>query len=58
MPQNIIFVQMKKSKRSYALKNGANRLVIGRDLIRGEGDIVERVAKNYTRILEDIGVEV
>lgn len=39
-----------------ALENGANRLVIGRDLIRGDGDIVERVKKNYAKILEDIGV--
>jgi len=49
--------QARVTTPSQALKNGANRLVIGRDLIRGEGDIVERVAKNYTRILEDIGVE-
>ena len=50
--------QARVTTPSQALKNGANRLVIGRDLIRGEGNIVERVTKNYTRILEDIGVEV
>lgn len=37
-----------------ARKHGANRLVIGRDLTRGEGDIVERVKTNYARILDNI----
>ena len=37
-----------------ALNNGANRLVIGRDLIRGQGSVVERVQRNYEKILENI----
>lgn len=37
-----------------ALDAGATRLVIGRDLIRGEGDIVDRVKTNYQKIIEDI----
>lgn len=37
-----------------ALENGANRLVIGRDLTRGEGDIVERIKRNYDKILSNI----
>lgn len=37
-----------------ALANGADRLVIGRDLIRGEGSIVERVKRNYEKIIENI----
>ena len=37
-----------------ALENGANRLVIGRDLIRGDGDLVDRVKQNYEKILENI----
>ena len=37
-----------------ALRNGADRLVIGRDLIRGNGDIVGRVKANYQKIIENI----
>lgn len=37
-----------------ALENGASRLVIGRDLIRGKGDIAERVKHNYERIVQNI----
>lgn len=37
-----------------ALSAGANRLVIGRDLTRGEGDIVARVKQNYCKILSNI----
>lgn len=37
-----------------ALKHGANRLVIGRDLTRGDDDIVERVKRNYAKILDNI----
>jgi orotidine-5'-phosphate decarboxylase len=37
-----------------ALSSGADRLVIGRDLTRGEGDITERVKRNYEKILENI----
>ncbi len=37
-----------------ALANGADRLVIGRDLIRGDGDITERVRANYQKILDNI----
>ena len=39
----------------HTLKKGAaDRLVIGRDLIRGEGDIVDRVKINYVKILDNI----
>ena len=37
-----------------AFANEADRLVIGRDLIRGEGDIVSRVQANYQKILDNI----
>lgn len=37
-----------------AISNGADRLVIGRDLTRGEGNIVERVERNYDKILANI----
>ena len=37
-----------------ALNNGSTRLVIGRDLIRGEEDIVTRVRGNYDKILTNI----
>lgn len=37
-----------------ALANGANRLVIGRNLTDGEGEIVERIKRNYARIVENI----
>ncbi len=37
-----------------ALQAGANRLVIGRDLTRGDGDIIERIKRNYNRIVENI----
>lgn len=37
-----------------ALNAGANRLVIGRDLTRGDGDIVERVKRNYEKIVYNI----
>ena len=37
-----------------ALNNGSTRLVIGRDLIRGEEDIVTRVGGNYDKILTNI----
>ena len=37
-----------------ALRNGSNRLVIGRDLTRGEGDIIERVRANYAKIVDNI----
>lgn len=40
-----------------ALEAGANRLVIGRDLTRGEGSIIERVERNYARILANINGE-
>lgn len=38
-----------------ALKRGvSDRLVIGRDLIRGEGSIVDRIKRNYEKILDNI----
>ena len=37
-----------------ALKNGASRLVIGRDLTRGEGKITSRVKHNYQEIVKNI----
>jgi orotidine-5'-phosphate decarboxylase len=37
-----------------ALANGANRLVIGRNLTDGEGKITERIRRNYARILENL----
>ncbi len=37
-----------------ALENGANRLVIGRDLIRGGDDIITNIENNYARIIEHI----
>ena len=38
-----------------ALRHGASdRLVIGRDLTRGEGKIVDRVKRNYEKILDNI----
>ena len=37
-----------------ALAAGSNRLVIGRNITEGEGDIAERVKKNYDRILANI----
>ena len=40
-----------------ALKNGADRLVIGRNLTEGEGDIAERIKRNYVRIMENIEAE-
>ncbi len=40
-----------------ALKNGADRLVIGRNLTEGEGDIAERIKRNYARIMENIEAE-
>lgn len=37
-----------------ALLNGADRLVIGRDLIRGEGNLVGCVKANYWKIIQNI----
>lgn len=37
-----------------ALQNGANRLVIGRDLTRGEGSPLENIGKNYRGIIMNI----
>ena len=37
-----------------AILNGANRLVIGRNLTEGEGDIADRIKRNYARIIENI----
>lgn len=37
-----------------ALQNGANRLVIGRDLTRGEGDPINNISKNYWAITQSL----
>ena len=37
-----------------AFKNGANRVVIGRPLLAGEGPISERIANNYASIRKEI----
>lgn len=37
-----------------AIQAGANRLVIGRDMTRGEGNIVECVKRNYSKIVHNI----
>ena len=37
-----------------ALRNGADRLVIGRDMIRGDGDMLDNIEKNYHDIFMHI----
>lgn len=46
--------QQRVTTPGQAIKNGANRVVIGRPLIAGDGDVVERVARNYDRIRDEL----
>lgn len=37
-----------------AIQSGADRLVIGRNITEGDGDIAERIKRNYAHIIENI----
>lgn len=54
LPDSSVDDQARIMTPARALSNGADRLVIGRDLTNGDGDIVERVKRNYARIMENI----
>lgn len=46
--------QQRVTTPGQAIKNGANRVIIGRPMTAGDGDAVERVARNYERIRNEI----
>ena len=59
LPKSDVRDQARVTTPAQALANGANRLVIGSNLTDGEGDLIERLERNYARIIENIeaGVE-
>lgn len=54
LPKTDVRDQARVTTPAEALSNGADRLVIGSNLTDGDGDIVERIKRNYDRIMENI----
>lgn len=54
LPNSSIDDQQRIMTPAKAIQSGADRLVIGRNITEGDGDIAERIKRNYARIIENI----